>query len=114
MIEIYGIKNCDTMKKAMKWLDENHVAYNFHDYKKEGADEAVLLRAINAHGWENVINRRGMSWRKLDDAVKANMDEKGAITAALKDPSLIKRPLVIAANDDIILGFDESTYKTLR
>lgn len=112
MIHVYGIKNCNTMKKAMEWLDDHKIEYTFHDYKKEGANTAILEQAFAAHGWESVINRRGMSWRKLDDASKTNMNEKGALEAALKNPSLIKRPLVVA-NDDIILGFDEEAFKTL-
>ena len=109
MIDIYGIKNCDTMKKALKWLDENGVAYNFHDYKREGADAALLEKAIETHGWENVINKRGTSWRKLDDQIKANMDAYGAKIAAINHPVLIKRPMVVA-NDDIVLGFDPDIF----
>lgn len=111
MIHIYGIKNCDTMKRAMKWLDENGVAYEFHDYKTEGADADLLEKAITAHGWENVINKRGTSWRKLDDQIKANMDKNSAKSAALDNPSLIKRPLVVA-NDDILLGFDAGVFSS--
>lgn len=111
MIHIYGIKNCDTVKKAIKWLDENGVAYEFHDYKTEGADYELVEKAINAHGWEKVINKRGMSWRKLDDQIKANMDENGAKVAAFNHPILIKRPLVVA-NDDILLGFDADIFSS--
>ncbi len=112
MIHIYGIKNCNTMKKAFVWLDENNVTYTFHDYKKEGADEAVLKEAFTAHGWETVINRRGMTWRNLDDAIKENMDETSALAQATKNPSLIKRPLITNKKaKDIILGFDESVFK---
>ncbi len=108
-IAIYGIKNCNTMKKALNWLDENNVTYEFHDYKKTGADDAVLKAAFAAHGWERVINRQGMSWRKLPDHVKAGMDSAGAMRAAQDNPSLIKRPLIVAGVD-IILGFDEQHY----
>ena len=110
MIHIYGIKNCNTMKKAFAWLDENGVAYTFHDYKKEGADKAVLKTAFKKHGWETVINRRGMTWRNLDDAIKENMDEASALKQALKNPSLMKRPLMLATNNDIIIGFDAEQY----
>ena len=110
--KIYGIKNCDTMKKAFKWLEENDVAYEFVDYKKTGAEKNVLKNAIAAHGWENVINRRGTSWRKLPDDVKENMDEAGAITAATENPSLIKRPLLIIG-EEVHLGFKDEQYKAL-
>lgn len=113
MIKIYGIKNCDTMKKTMSWLTEHNIPYSFHDYKKEGANDSALDKAISVHGWENVINRRGTSWRKLDDAVKENMNENTAKEAAIENPSLIKRPLITTANDDIILGFDEDSLHLL-
>lgn len=108
-VEIYGIKNCDTMKKAFKWLDANNVDYNFHDYKKVGADKDVLTKAIAQHGWDSVINRRGTTWRKLSDDQKSSMDTDSAITAALENPSLIKRPLIVAGGG-ILLGYDEGVY----
>ena len=109
-VKIYGIKNCDTMKKAFTWLDDNGVSYEFHDYKKEGADEAVLKQAIAQHGWDVVINRRGTTWRKLPDDVKEGMDESGAIAAAIDNPSLIKRPLVVKG-DEVLVGFDREKYQ---
>lgn len=104
---IYGIKNCDTMKKTFVWFDKNKIAYDFHDYKKEGADKDVLLRAIEKFGWEEAINRKGTSWRKLPEDVREKMTEKGAIKAALDNPSLIKRPIIIAGKT-LILGLDET------
>ena len=106
---IYGIKACNTMQKALKWLEEQNIDARFHDYKKPGADEAVLQDAITQHGWETVINRRGTTWRKLPDDVKATMDAAGAIDAALDNPSLIKRPL-LAYQGEIYLGFSEELY----
>lgn len=108
-VQIYGIKNCDTMKKALNWLDEHGIAYEFIDYKKHGVDESVLRAAISAHGWESVINRRGTSWRKLPEDVKNNMDENSAIGAALDNPSLIKRPLLHTQNA-YHLGFKADQY----
>lgn len=102
---IYGIKNCDTMKKTFRWMDENGVAYDFHDYKKEGANISVLKKAIDAHGWEIVINKRGTTWRKLDDAMKEQMDERLAITIATDNPSIIKRPIIVQ-DDKVMVGFD--------
>lgn len=112
MTKIYGIKNCDTMKKAFKWLDENGISYDFHDYKKEGADESVLRTAIKSHGWESVINRRGTTWRKLPDDVKESMNEEGAIAVALENPSIVKRPLLVT-QDNVYLGFKEEEYKEI-
>lgn len=111
-VDIYGIKNCDTMKKAFRWLEENKIGYTFHDYKKFGANKTLLKEAIKQHGWENVINRRGTSWRSLPDAIKESMNEVSAIEAAMNNPSLIRRPM-LALGNDIYLGFDEAAYETL-
>lgn len=111
-VTIYGIKNCDTMKKAFKWLDEHNIAYDFHDYKKQAPDEAILKQAIAEHGWELVINQRGTSWRKLDESLRASMDEAGAIQVAMESPSIIKRPLIVARGKTI-LGFSEELYEQL-
>jgi len=110
MTTIYGIKNCDTMKKAFNWLDEKGVEYNFHDYKKNGVDEKILKKAIKEFSWEQVLNRKGMTWRKLPKDVQSNMDEKKAIYIALDNPSIIKRPLLIHKNK-IVLGFNPETYE---
>lgn len=111
VVHIYGIKNCDTMKKTFSWLDENGIAYDFHDYKKEGADVQILRMAIGQHGWETVINRKGMTWRNLPDIAKDHMDEENAIKAACDNPSLIKRPLIVT-NDETYIGYDEDTFKS--
>lgn len=111
-VTVYGIKNCDTMKKAFTWLDKHKVDYAFHDYKKSGADEAVLKKAIAEHGWENVINRKGTTWRALPEKTRETMTEKTAIKAALDNPSLVKRPLV-THKKGVLLGFDEAEFKAL-
>jgi arsenate reductase len=110
-VTIYGIRNCDTMKKAFTWLDKHKVAYTFHDYKKSGADSDVLKRAFQQHGWENTLNRKGMTWRNLPENTKSGMTEKRALEAALENPSVIKRPL-ITCGKEIILGFDEKEFGT--
>lgn len=109
---IYGIKNCDTMKKAFVWLDENNIAYDFHDYKKQGINETVLKDAIAQHGWDTVINQRGTTWRKLPDESKESMDETKAIDIAKENPSIIKRPLLLKS-DKIYIGFKTDEYKEL-
>lgn len=109
---IYGIKNCDTMKKAFKWLDEAGIAYDFVDYKKTQPNTEILKQAITEHGWETVINQRGTTWRKLDDATKASMNAKHAIPLALENPSILKRPLLIH-NGKTHIGFKPDAYASI-
>lgn len=109
---IYGIKNCDTMKKAFKWLDDHKVDYDFHNYKKDGIDKAVLQHAIDQYGWETVINRNGTTWRGLPDNVKSGVDAATAITLAAENPSLVKRP-ILCRMGQIIIGFDAKVYEGL-
>ncbi|KZN12799.1 ArsC family reductase [Marinomonas sp. TW1] len=109
MLNIYGIKNCDTMKKAFRWLDEHQVEYQFHDYKKEGVNAELAATWVAKLGWEAVINKRGTTWRKLTDDVKENMNESNAVALMLEQPSVIKRPLIVK-NDDVYLGFNAEQY----
>lgn len=109
-VKIYGIKNCDTMKKAFDWLGDSGITYDFHDYKKDGVDMDILAQAIAAHGWEEVINRRGTTWRKLPDEVKTMMDAQSAIEIANENPSIIKRPLLVVG-DATHLGFSDEHYQ---
>ena len=111
-IVIYGIKNCDTMKKAFSWLESHGSAFSFHDYKKQGIDESVLRDAIAVHGWDNVINRRGTTWRALPEEIKASMDEEGAARIAQDNPSIIKRPLLLHEGE-IHLGFKAEEYERI-
>ena len=104
---IYGIKNCDTMKKTFQWFDKHKIDYDFHDYKKQAADKAVLTKAFEAFGWEEVLNRKGTTWRKLPEDVRQGMTEAKAMKTALENPSILKRPLIIKDND-MMLGFDEA------
>ena len=112
MTTLYGIPNCDTMKKARKWLAENGVEYDFHDYKKLGVERKQLDAWIKAVGWETLLNRRGMMWRKVPDDVKASIDEQSAIRLMLETPSIIKRP-VLEAKGKVIVGFKPETYEEL-
>jgi arsenate reductase (glutaredoxin) len=98
------------MKKAFAWLEKHNVAYDFHDYKKSGADVEILKAAIKAYGWENVINRKGTSWRTLPEKLRENMTDKTALAAALQNPSLVKRPLVTTGKE-ILLGYDEAAFR---
>ncbi len=113
---IYGIKNCSTMKKAFAWLDEAGVTYHFHDYRREGVTEEALRRWCAAAGWEKVINRAGMTFRKLDAAEKADLDEDKAIALMLDKPSMIKRPVLETGDmpgETIELGFKPERYATI-
>lgn len=111
-VKIYGIKACDTMKKAFTWLDQHGVDYEFHDYKKAGAPEANLRKWIKELGWENVINRRGTTWRKLPEAERNSMDADRAVAAAMANPSMIKRPL-LETGKLLELGFKPERYEAI-
>jgi arsenate reductase len=110
MTKMYGIPNCDTIKKARKWLEANGVDYEFHDYKKAGAPEKELKQWLKKVGWETLLNRRGTTWRKLDDSIKDNIDEASAIKVMLKNPSSIKRPVLVSGKT-VLVGFNDETYK---
>src|SRR4051812_1380546 len=109
-ITIYGIKNCDTMKKARTWLDEHDVAYTFHDYKVSGIEADRLQRWVTKAGWETVLNRGGTTFRKLTDAQKADLTERKAIALMVEHPSLIKRP-VLEMGDALLIGFKLDAYQ---
>ncbi|UUC82242.1 ArsC family reductase [Stutzerimonas stutzeri] len=106
---LYGIKACDTMKKARTWLDEHGQNYEFHDYKSTGIDRAHLEAWCNEHGWQTVLNRAGTTFRKLDDAAKADLDQARAIELMLAQPSMIKRP-VLDLGDRTLIGFKPDLY----
>lgn len=107
---MYGIPNCDTIKKARAWLDANNVAYAFHDYKKDGIDRARLEAWSRKVGWETLLNRAGTTFRKLSDADKADIGEKKAIALMLAQPSLIKRPVLEHGGKEPLVGFKPETY----
>lgn len=108
-VRIYGIKNCDTMKKARLFLDEHGVAYEFHDYKAAGIDRAHLERWCDVAGWETVLNRAGTTFRKLDDEDRTDLDRDKAIALMLAQPSMIKRP-VLEAGEQLLVGFKPELY----
>jgi Spx/MgsR family transcriptional regulator len=106
---IYGIKNCDTMKKARSWLEGHGVAYDFHDYKAVGIDRAHLERWIDEAGWETVLNRAGTTFRKLPDAAREDLNREKAIALMLDQPSMIRRP-VLEAKGKLLIGFKPEIY----
>ena len=109
-IIIYGIKNCDTMKKARDWLAENGVSVTFHDYKVSGIDRTTLARWVMEHGWETILNRAGTTFRKLPDADRADLDVDKAIALMLVQPSMIKRPVLDMGTGTTLVGFKPERY----
>lgn len=106
---LYGIKACDTMKKARTWLDEHQVDYAFHDYKSASIDREHLSRWCDEHGWQTVLNKAGTTFRKLGDEQKADIDQAKAIELMLAQPSMIKRP-VLQLGDKTVIGFKPDIY----
>ncbi len=112
MFVMYGIKNCDTIKKARKWLEENKVAYEFFDYKKEGVSAELADGFVEELGWEALINKRGTTWRNLPEDTKNNIDETVAKQLMMENPSIIKRPLLDTGTKKV-LGFKADEYQAL-
>ena len=110
---IYGIKNCDTMKKARTWLESHRVAHDFHDYRSEGIDAAKLGAWVKVVGWEVLLNRSGTTFRKLPDKAKQNLDEAKAVKLMLEQPSMIKRP-VLEHGRALLVGFSPEKYSALK
>ena len=110
---IYGIKNCDTMKKARAFLDAQGVAYDFHDYKASGIEAAKLKAWAKDVGWEKLLNKAGTTFKKLPDADKEGLTEAKAIALMVAQPSMIKRP-VLEADGRLLVGFDPETYARLK
>ena len=106
---VYGIPNCDTVKKTRRWLDANGVEYEFHDYKKLGISVSTLEKWCDDHGYEALINKRGTTWRRLDESDKENLTQKKAVALMQLNTSLIKRPVTEHAGSRLI-GFDEPQY----
>lgn len=112
MITLYGIPNCDSIKKARKWLKDNGIDYSFHDYKKSSVPETELKHWVKKLGWEVLLNKRGTTWRKLDETTKASVDEASAIRIMLENPSIIKRPVLVDGKT-ILVGFSTESYSQL-
>ncbi|AWV45644.1 ArsC family reductase [Hafnia alvei] len=107
---LYGIKNCDTIKKAKKWLEEQQIAYQFHDYRADGLDAELLRTFIEQLGWESLLNTRGTTWRKLNESVRQSINNAdSAAELMLAQPAIIKRPL-LAHNHRMLLGFNPDQY----
>lgn len=112
MTNLYGIKNCDTVKKARRWLEENGVDYQFHDFREDGLDKKLLSSWVETLGWEVIVNKRSTTWRNLTDKDKALSTNTQAIKLLLANPTLIKRPIT-QSNKLLLVGFKEAEFKKL-
>lgn len=110
MITVYGIKNCDTVKKALKWLTDNQIDHQLHDYRTDGLDPNWLTQAEAAFGWETLVNKRSTTWRNLDQTVKDHLDRTSALKVLTEQPTLIKRPIILQ-DGKALIGFNEAEYK---
>jgi arsenate reductase len=111
---LYGIRNCDTMKKAWTWLDQKGVAYDFHDYKTKGIDKARLEGWAKKAGWEVLLNKAGTTFKKLPDKDKDRLTEAKAIRLMLAQPSMIKRPVLELSGGKLLVGFKPETYASIK
>ncbi len=109
---IYGIKNCDTVKKACRWLDNNGIAFDFHDFRVDGLDESMINIWLQTVTWQDLLNRKSTTWRQVDPAQRDALNTDSAIQLMLTSPTIIKRP-VLVNGDKIIIGFNEQNYITL-
>ena len=112
LVTLYGIKNCDTVKKAIKWLDARGVDYQFHDFRVDGLSEDDLQQWLDKLGWETLLNKRSTTWKQLDPAIRASMDASAAKAAIIKQPTLIKRPLLDTGHT-LSTGFSEDKYEKI-
>lgn len=109
---LYGIKNCDTIKKARRWLDERRVVYRFHDYRVDGVDSGLLRGFADALGWQALLNTRGATWRNLGDGERlAAQEAAGALTLMARRPAVIKRPVLQSPDGRLMVGFDAEGYQ---
>ena len=111
-VTIYGIANCDTIKKTKQWLTEREITFEFHDYRKQGLNPSLLRDWVHDLGWDLMINKRGTTWRQLSELVKTNIDKESAIQIMLDNPAIIKRPLLVKGRERH-LGFSEANYNNI-
>jgi arsenate reductase len=112
LMKVYGIRNCDTVKKARKWLDDRGITYQFHDFKKDGLDQTLLTHWEQLIGWDTLINRRGTTWRKLPENVRDTITSQTARAIMLANPSIIKRP-VVEHEGGVVVGFKANEWEAL-
>ncbi|XQW83653.1 ArsC family reductase [Thalassotalea piscium] len=112
MTIVYGIKNCDTVKKSLKWLEKNNIDYNFHDFRTDGIDDELVNKFTSQLNWELLINKRSTTFRALDDSIKNNLNEETFKKIVIEYPTLIKRP-VLLTNKTLYVGFKEQQYQEI-
>jgi arsenate reductase len=112
LITLYGIKNCDTVKKARRWLDQHNIDYSFHDFRGDGLSEVQAKQWLESLGWELLINRRSTSWKQLNPEQRETMDRQSALAAILQQPTLIKRPLLDTGTCRHV-GFTDKAYREI-
>jgi len=111
-VTLYGIKNCDTIKKAKKWLEKNSIDYRFHEFRADGINRSLLNDWLKQIEWETLLNMRGTTWRKLSDAQKNGINKSTVLALMLEQPAIIKRP-VLTVENKIFVGFKEDEYKEI-
>ncbi len=109
---LFGIKNCDTVRKARRWLADNELEFQFHDFRQYGLDKETITQWLQAVDWETLLNKRGTTWRKLDDPRKEQLNQAVAVELMLENPTLIKRPVLVTDNTCMV-GFKAADYATL-
>lgn len=112
MIKLFGIPNCDTIKKAKKWLEQNNIEYTFHDYRKDGVNSEMVNNFCQQLDWQQVLNKRGTTYRHLDDATKENLNAESAVALLVEQPAMIKRP-ILEKNGEFHLGFKADQYQSI-
>ena len=112
MITLYGIKNCDTVKKARHWLDQHEVDYTFHDVRADGLERETVAAWLDELGWEKLVNKRSTSWKALDTSARESMDADAALSAIMAQPTLIKRPLLDTGHERFT-GFSAANYQSI-
>lgn len=112
MIKLFGIPNCDTIKKAKKWLEQNNIEYTFHDYRKDGVNSEMVNAFCQQLDWQQVLNKRGTTYRQLDDATKENLNAESAVALLVEQPAMIKRP-ILEKNGEFHLGFKADQYQSI-
>lgn len=112
MTTLYGIKNCDTIKKARKWLEDNNVEYQFHDYRVDGLSDELLASFVKRSDWSSLLNKRSTTYRNLPDEVKNNLTDNIAYTQVMEQPTLLKRPILVA-KDRFEVGFKAAQYQEI-
>jgi len=112
VITVYGIKNCDTVKKARAWLEQHGIEYSFHDFREQGLDAKLVRRWLDELGWEVLVNRRSTTWKQLDAKARDTMDADSALAAILEHPTLVKRPLLDIGGARFV-GFSDKQYREI-